>query len=668
MYLKSLSVKNFRKFKEFSVKFPSDITIVKGPNEQGKSTILLAILAGLFYDPKKTNKDIDALKAWSSEDLYEIGLEMENDGNEISLNKDFKNKEMLLENKTTGEKLNTFKEISDYLFNIGTLRSPSLFESTACVKHDALSLITQGGREISQALQSILTSSSENVSPDRIVKKINDALTGIQKGLKQAAKTPGVLKEIDDEVVALEQRKSKIASELEDIAKKVDYLGSIQSEFNDLKKEFETKLSQYEMNKKYFQIISELDRLNSQFKKINGDVEAIEKLEKSKEYIMFQLEKMSSLEGFDLKDFYNKISSLKQKEAKLEYVKKSSLSAVGAKKKGGRGALFLNIALVFFALGFLGFLNALAFASFAVSLIFFILSFSRRGDEEVKESQKPSSEAAMLEKALKNEKDEINAVFEKNNIKNEEELVAKIKEYNEFCKELEKTESKKDGILRGASFDDLKAERSALLKKIGIEEEKITDEQKTNVPTPQEQRLLEIDLEREGKKLDSLEKEILQVSAVSNQYNMDREEMIKIEEEVEYLKEKRKNTERKVKVLEALLANIKEAQTRITSRSKSRIEDYMKKYIAVITDGRYDNVIVNDDLSFGFYLVARFAILDLLNRGKKSLVLLDDQFHSFDAQRRENTKQVLNDLTNKFQIILFTHSSDFDDFGEAVSI
>ena len=83
-------------------------------------------------------------------------------------------------------------------------------------------------------------------------------------------------------------------------------------------------------------------------------------------------------------------------------------------------------------------------------------------------------------------------------------------------------------------------------------------------------------------------------------------------------------------------------------------------------------VVPEEHLSQGtidqFYLVARFAILDILNKGKKSLVLLDDPFHSFDAKRRENTKRVLMDLSDKFQIILFTHSSDYDSWGEVVKI
>ncbi|MEK7452839.1 MAG: AAA family ATPase [Patescibacteria group bacterium] len=692
MYLKSLSVKNFRKFKEFSVNFPSDITIVKGPNEKGKSTILLAILAGFFYDPKKSNKDIDALKSWNSEDLYEMSLAIENNGNDIILKKDFKEKEMSLKNKTTGVDISTFKEISDYLFEIGSLRSLSLFESTACVKHDALSLITQGNREISQALQSILTSSSENVSSDKIIKKVSDALTDIQKGLKQASKSPGVLKDIEENLISLESKRVKIVAELNDISKKVDYLSSIQVEFDNLKKEFDALSSQYEINKKYFKIIDELDGLNSQFNKLDLDVEALKKLEKNKEYILFQLDKMSSLDGFDLKEFYNINGNIKDKESKLEYLKKYSENS--KEKKLGKSKLkiiFINIALLFFVLGFFGFLNSLAFVSFFVSILFFIISFFLKSKNNSDVILKESDEVVLFKKDLQDLRVRIDDIFKKNKVKNEEELIVKIKEHNEFCKELEKTEGKEEGILRGFSFDNLKNERALILKKIGIAEEKISDEQKTNMPIPQEQRLLEIDIDRDKKKLQYLEKEILQVLAISNQYSLDKEDLIKLEEEIEFLKEKRFNVERKVKIFDSLSISLKEAQSRIISKSKSRIEDYMKKYLSVITDARYDHLIVNDDLSFSvwseekkemiipennlsqgtidqFYLVARFAILDVLNKGRKSIVLLDDPFHSFDATRREKTKQVLNDLTDKFQIILFTHSSDYDEWGEVVSI
>ena len=40
MFIKSISLKNFKKFSELKVDFPADITVVRGPNERGKSTLL----------------------------------------------------------------------------------------------------------------------------------------------------------------------------------------------------------------------------------------------------------------------------------------------------------------------------------------------------------------------------------------------------------------------------------------------------------------------------------------------------------------------------------------------------------------------------------------------------------------------------------------------------
>src|SRR3989338_3629881 len=122
MFIKSISLKNFKKFSELKIDFPADITVVRGPNERGKSTLLSAFLAGLFYDPKKINQDIQALKSWNSDRMYEIGLSIEHDGEDLELYKSFESGEAYLANKTKSEKLTTHAQIGEYLYKIGALR------------------------------------------------------------------------------------------------------------------------------------------------------------------------------------------------------------------------------------------------------------------------------------------------------------------------------------------------------------------------------------------------------------------------------------------------------------------------------------------------------------------------------------------------------------------
>ena len=102
MFIKSLELKNFKRFKELNLEFPSDITVVKGPNEQGKSTLVEALIAALFYDPAKSNSDIKNCKAWGCDKFYTIkGSLLE--GNQ------------LIERGDLGKFVNEFKILRDKL-------------------------------------------------------------------------------------------------------------------------------------------------------------------------------------------------------------------------------------------------------------------------------------------------------------------------------------------------------------------------------------------------------------------------------------------------------------------------------------------------------------------------------------------------------------------------
>src|SRR3990172_6709464 len=271
MFIKSISLKNFKKFSELKADFPADITVVRGPNERGKSTLLSAFLAGLFYDPKKSNQDIQALKSWNSDRMYEIGFSIEHEGDDLELYKNFESGEAYLVNKTKSEKLTTHAQIGEYLYKIGALRSSALFEHTACVEHDALARVAEGKKDISQALL----------------------------GLLAQAKRPGFIKQLAGELEELEAERAKIARDLEQGAGQTAQIGALNQEYEKAKNGFEAKKNQYEKNLAYFKTIEELNRLNAQLTKINADFETLKEIADKKKYLYFQLNKMSALANFD---------------------------------------------------------------------------------------------------------------------------------------------------------------------------------------------------------------------------------------------------------------------------------------------------------------------------------------------------------------------------------
>ncbi len=692
MYLKSIAIKNFKKFSNLTVNFPSDITVVKGPNEQGKSSLLAALLAGLFYDPKKSNQQIASLKSWHADKLYEIVTNIEHNGEDIQLLKNFETKELLLENKTTGKKYNTFSSVSDELYEIGALRSLALFENTACVKHDALARMSEGKKEISQALQALMTASGENISSEKILKKLSLVIASLQRGTKQQAKTPGLLKQLDADLAALAAKKSVVESELADLAEKSAHLGELTARFSIVKREYDAKEGQYRKNIAYFKTVQELEKLHAQANSANADYNTLMDIENKKGYLSVQQEKMKALKAIDWEKLYAQREALSVKKEKEKNIREEARRLVTQKKKVTTRVSMAHVAVsaALLALGFLGFVRVELFAAWVLFAVAFTYSFVFRrgivmhtGVQLGAESESLAHEVAVLEK-------QYGKTLQENAVSSIEELVQKAKRYNEFGLEREKLESKEEGILRGGSRVHFKKERDELLKRIAIEEAKISDEEKVSPPTPQEQRLLEMDREKQKQEVERLDKEMARVNAIlHSQYS--KEDLAKLEEELEYKQAKKVNAERKLETIQLFADVLTEAQRKTIAQSRVAIEQYMRRYLPAITDGRYTNVKIKDDLSFEvwsdekkgmivpeenlskgtidqFYLVARFAVLALLNKGVKSLVLLDDPFSAFDATRREKTKEMLADVSGSFQIILFTHSSDYDGWGTVVTL
>lgn len=693
MFLRSIAVKNFKKFSEASVSFPGDITVVKGPNEKGKSTILAAILAGLFYDPKKSNKDIAALKAWNANELYEIALSIEHKGEDIALHKNFETKELLLENATTGKKMTNAADAASYLYEIGALRSLALFENTACVKHDALAQMTEGKNEIARALEELITSAGEHVSVSKVLKKVSDAAGAIQRGMRGQAKTPGLLKAIENDIAELSVKRDAIVAELKSIAEKSAYLSEKVSEYHRIAEEFEVKKRQYEKNLGYFKATEELKRLHAQLERIDADARALEDIEKKKASLVSELETQSALAAFDKDKWYAQREALSVKKAELAHFGEEEKMMKKEKKKIQlhlKRSHFIVFAALF-AAGFLGFIDSRFFSLWAACVAAFTYSFVlKRGfiahtPEKIRtEGTALAHEVAILEKQRNQFMDSVGA-------ESEEALFTLVKRHGELMQERARIESKEDGLLRGKTYDDFTRERNELFRRIGIEEAKLSDEEKAVPPSGEAQRALESDIEKRRQELDRLGKEITHVDALIHAAPYDHEMLAEAEEELERKRERKESIVRKLATLETLKGALEEAQAKTIAASRGAIEEYMRKYLPVITNGRYDNVTVKDDLSFEvwsgekkglivpeehlskgtvdqFYLIARFAVLNLLNKGVKSLVLLDDPFAGFDAERKSRAREIFSDMTNAFQIIIFTHSSEYDDWGSVVQL
>ncbi len=62
MYIKSLEIKNFRNYKDFSIEFNKNLNIIIGKNAQGKTNLIEAIFLSSIGKSFRTSKDSDLIK------------------------------------------------------------------------------------------------------------------------------------------------------------------------------------------------------------------------------------------------------------------------------------------------------------------------------------------------------------------------------------------------------------------------------------------------------------------------------------------------------------------------------------------------------------------------------------------------------------------------------
>src|SRR4030042_6041694 len=97
MRVNELSVSNFRRFRRASFSLDEGINVVKGPNESGKSPLVQALLAALFWKADANRKEVRESVTWGEKEGFVLELEGSAGGEPFRLVKDFSAKSANLE-------------------------------------------------------------------------------------------------------------------------------------------------------------------------------------------------------------------------------------------------------------------------------------------------------------------------------------------------------------------------------------------------------------------------------------------------------------------------------------------------------------------------------------------------------------------------------------------
>lgn len=691
MFLKSICLKNFKKFKDKEIKFPADLTVVRGPNEQGKSTIVQGLIAGLFYDATKRPKYAEELRAYNSKDLYRIELNFELDGQDFCLSKDFEKKTVSLDNKTSGEKENDPAKIKQWLWQSGGYGDENIFKAIACVEQSDLSAIGRKPQALSQMLEDLMTSGQSNVRAQDILVKLRKTYQDLTLGLgDRLVKNPGQIKKLAD---GMGQSQIELKDLQEKLAQKIQsqrQAQEIKTKVNILQKDLADQQALGQEIENYFNAKKNLVNLNIDFDRVAGLSDELASIQVKQKQVDALLENQPRIDEKNLAKFdeleYKK--QVYQKELKrLSVIESPAQNSWGTEKLlfivgGIISAIFLALGLLVNRWIMVGFVAG--FLAVVWGLIKKLIQREPNKKEKVKTIRDHKAEVAKL----LDKQDKILKLYNLQSRSDLEKVILQIVDLKNQAHDLDKHYQH---LLGRQDLEQLKKQKQDLAKKIAVEESKISQHFQVEPPKSEQRIRLTRQIEDNKKQISRLEKELVRAQTEVSSNPADQEKINGLLESLEADKKLEQRLMDKKEAISLLGQVLQEARNLSLRASLGAIEKSMAQYIDLITDGRYTEVKLSpEDLSFlvfspdkkefiepgelshgtidQLYFVARLAFLRAVSRASRPLVILDDPFVNIDNSRCVKISRILRELAQEFQIILLTCHERYDKWGKVVKL
>jgi DNA repair exonuclease SbcCD ATPase subunit len=191
-----LQVRNVRRHRDLDLELDRGLTVVRGPNESGKTTIQRAIELGLTRRATSSANDLDGLRSWGIDDEERpwVRLEFEQDDVEGNVLKGYVDKSFrgTRGTVTVADGVGTTSDPAEAdmsLAEITGIPTEAFFRSTASVRHHELDGLQRDEATLRDRLQASISGADRGTS--RAKKKLERALFDLNT---KGDKNPGRVK------------------------------------------------------------------------------------------------------------------------------------------------------------------------------------------------------------------------------------------------------------------------------------------------------------------------------------------------------------------------------------------------------------------------------------------------------------------------------------------
>ena len=603
MKINNLKINGFGKLENKEIKLNSNINLIYGENEAGKTT-LLKFISGIFFGVsknknKKEFSDLERYKPWQEKEFSgKINYNLDNNENyEVFRDFNKKNPKIFKNGEDISKDFNIDKTKGSEFFYEQTEIDEPTFLSTSVAEQKEVVLDNNDQNFLVQKIANMISTGEENVSYKKTIQTLSKKQLEEVGSLRTVGRPLNV---INDKIEELEQKQRNIGNsdEQKNILEKRQQI---------INRQIDEKETQLKLVKK---VMQRNTNLNVQDEKIKINNEMLEN------------------EKIKINNVKNKINSEKMEKNKNNYWIFLAFFII---------LILINLFLFIFKTN-----NLIKIIFGLISIIIFGIFFSKKiKNEKINKIKKENEKKYLLEiktaeeniEKIQKNINELNS--EKNNKINSENLDLK----NEFKNKIDEDE-----------INYLLYEENSKLLNIEQELENGISSLKLQLHTN------EIDYNNILKKSEEKAKiqEELQNSLEEKRKILGLDKAINIAKEaMERAYERMKN-----EITPKFTNNLSEIAKKVSSNKYSRVKFIDGEGLVVeLENGDYIN---SNKLSIGtidqLYLSLRLSALQEVTQ-EKMPIILDEAFAYYDNKRLENILKYINEEFKENQIIIFTCSN-----------
>lgn len=716
MHIESIELRNFGCLRERRFELAPGLNVIKGPNEAGKSTLQAAILTALFVKPTSDTEELKARRSWGTEERFRLALELAAPAGRFLLEKDFQARTARLAQSDGGSVVADVNAVQATLERDLGLRSPSLFQSTACIPQEQLADIKSGRDEITALLERQVTGAGDEATAGQALGDLGEEVRKLSVGLHDTEpKRPGPIRRLRDEIEKLKQELTDAESGLGRTERGRRELEQAEQEAAALEQDLAVKEALLEKAGKRRELEQALAQATRRCDELDERLEAIGKLQQQREQAAQRVHQRSRIAEHGpgaLTTIAQHEAGAKGREEEAARAEEDLRQAEEAEAAAAPPVPIFNrltiagLALVAVAAA-AGFaykpLWAAVLPGLALILWGLLRAHSAPQVDYVQRKSEAAKRAYAAQQAAEQSREAARAAAAQLGCQTPQELRERVEEAQKAAAEAERLRAEIKGLLAGRDPGQLQEEhRQARGERQGLEDRLADSELAGTELDPQQYEALRQEIARARSRQADLQRQADESRLAMARAEVDPEEVSALREHLSAAQDRLLAHEHRLAVYELAREAIAEARGETLRQATDVLAPRLGELLAPLTGDRYARVEVDEktleirvwsaakdgyiavgeskdarrqrieqsEMSAGTraqaFLAARLALVDLIWPQDRPPLLLDDPLVSFDPHRQQAAAALLKTYARDGQVLLFTCSHAYDSFADRI--